>query len=1185
MTSQAWSSNEEQALASYLAEQVCLRASGRLEDECRRNYPRDVYFIGNLRPAPSDETDFGDPSAPAWLGELLNKLAPVAFGAEFLLEATGTEAEVEIGLKWACYYRVFPSFSQQSEHQRSQQGEDSGPPRNTAASAPAIPAEPEDENQSIPGNEETPEVELTPKDRQSDRQPRETLAFCFRKISCEATGIVKIARSKDDKSWTVDQMDLEEHVRQELQRAADFVAADPDRLRTTGAIDAQVRVPKSAMHSEQGFREFRASLSTEISPEWNWDIRASVKPSDAGGTTSLLDIGFEFTNSTQMSDKSPNFEPFLFDTVASFRFTNGQVTPYELEQAPRGFRYDRHLWGRGFNCAVEVDEGEVTTKQFRTTNAPTFRQLRYATSTEPEAPFDALATTPLPVLERLLDSMREYMQEWEAWHEHYHRSLPEWENRYGSEFEADRQRFATEIDRFETGLGLLQQNPDALLAFQLTNEAFRRGANDSWRIFQVVFLVTQIPGILALENGNPEGLEEREQVDIIYFPTGGGKTEAYLGVTVFHCFFDRLRGKSAGVGVWARFPLRLLTVQQMQRFADIIGTAELVRTEQADERLNGESVDGFAVGYFVGQGGTPNQLTEPRMGEPPSAEWSKACDPSARQAWKAIMRCPSCKTSSLTVDFDEASVRLLHRCSNDGCRFPQGVIPVYVVDNDIYRYLPSVVVGTIDKLASLGNQRKFSLLLGEVDGTCRRHGYFKGQCCQTGCRDKKLLVFARPPGVSGPSMFVQDELHLLREGLGTFDSHYETFTQRLLQEFGQDTPLKVIASSATIEAFDRQVEHLYGRKKDQARVFPAPGPSLASSFYADTLDYPQRLFVGIIPHNKTIFNAVLELLSYYQQVLQQLQSLSDHDASPYGGDLKPGSKEWDVLLDFYATSVAYFLAGRDLNSIRTDLDAAVNSELENAELRPAELLELTGSTTTDDVTRILDRLQTPVTTRDVSDIVLATSMISHGVDIDRLNAMFFYGMPRQNAEYIQASSRVGRSHVGVIFNCLHPARERDQSHYAYFNKFHEFLGQLVEPVAINRWSKFSVHRTLPGLFMGVLLQLLSNRHGNGSPNRYYLVDFVKREISRGNIRAEQFIPLLQEAYAGGSSDPATADLFSDEIALLVRQFLDQIVAAGVHQQWVRDTLIPQPMSSLREVDELLDIELDDAGTRWAARSR
>ena len=283
--------------------------------------------------------------------------------------------------------------------------------------------------------------------------------------------------------------------------------------------------------------------------------------------------------------------------------------------------------------------------------------------------------------------------------------------------------------------------------------------------------------------------------------------------------------------------------------------------------------------------------------------------------------------------------------------------------------------------------------------------------------------------------------------------------------------------------------------------------------------------------------------------------------------------------------MTYFRAGRDLNSIRTDLDAAVNSDLQRDGYRAAEVFELTGSTSTDEVTRILERLETPIASADQSDVVLATSMISHGVDVDRLNAMVFYGMPQQNAEYIQASSRVGRSHPGIVFTCLHPARERDQSHYSYFMKFHEYLGQLVEPVAINRWSKFSVQRTLPGLFMAVLLQLVANRSGNDNPNRYYMIDFVKREISRGNIRAGQFIDLLQQAYSAGLSGTGVWDTFADEISLRVPQFLDQIVAAGVHETFVSETLLPRPMNSLRDVDDLLEIEIDDAGARWASRSR
>jgi len=158
----------------------------------------------------------------------------------------------------------------------------------------------------------------------------------------------------------------------------------------------------------------------------------------------------------------------------------------------------------------------------------------------------------------------------------------------------------------------------------------------------------------------------------------------------------------------------------------------------------------------------------------------------------------------------------------------------------------------------------------------------------------------------------------------------------------------------------------------------------------------------------------------------------------------------------------------------------------------------------------------------------------------RFNAMIFYGMPRQNAEYIQASSRVGRLHVGIVFNCLHPARERDQSHYTYFKKFHEFLGQLIEPVAINRWAKLSINRTLPGLFMSVLLQLIANRSGENNPNRYYMLDFVKQKITSGNLKMDDFIPILEVAYLVSSGSTVSEQDFRQEIRCVLSRFIDAV---------------------------------------------
>jgi hypothetical protein len=340
--------------------------------------------------------------------------------------------------------------------------------------------------------------------------------------------------------------------------------------------------------------------------------------------------------------------------------------------------------------------------------------------------------------------------------------------------------------------------------------------------------------------------------------------------------------------------------------------------------------------------------------------------------------------------------------------------------------------------------------------------------------------------------------------------------------------------------------------------------------------------VGIIPHNKTLFNAVLELIQYYHEAIQDLQRLATGDHNPYSGAILPGTPAWYSLVDYYATSLTYFISNRDLNSLRTDLDTVVSENLQRQRYTPLQIAELTGATSSEDVTRILEQLEQPLPTQgNAPTTVLATSMVSHGVDVDRFNVMFFYGMPRQNAEYIQASSRVGRSSVGIVFNCLSPARERDQSHYAYFSKFHEFLGRLVEPVAINRWSKFSIRRTMPGLFMGILLQLLANRPGVTKPGRYYTLTFIRQELSSGRLRIDDFVPLLTAAYRVENPVTVGEHIFRAEIQSRIPIFVDQIIQASNQYSFVSEALKPfGPMNSLREVDEELVIELSRAGRDW-----
>lgn len=1196
MTARNWTDDDEVRLAEYLVERFHHRTTGRAEPECVRNFPRDVYFVGNLRPEPQGDTS----SVPLQLADLLTKVSPTAFGAEFLLGGITNQDGVNVTLNWSCYYRIFPTFEQQRSQQLRRDADEATDAEQPSGSRTGSPHDNNEEGDPVSSlnatgleseqaeqdssraESDSPEIAATRKDRHRSRVPNDSLFIRFRKVSCSASGLIKFIQSPNGE-WDVDSIPLTDSIARELLRVQHSISQDNERLKTNTDPNSHIAVPETAVSSKEQYRIFLQSFGQDITPHWSWSVTCTITPAAQPAKGDLV-LAFEFSNISAIGSESPNTEGYFFDTRAHFEFPNALVRPFELLIAPKGFRYDRNVWGRGVNCSVSMDANDAKTQTFDTTHLPVYSQLRFETQNTPAASFSDLAKNPNDALQSILKAMRAYSDEWNVARSEYVARDSTWDATHGPEFDRDRDIYLEEIKRFENGCNAISSNADVRLAFQLTNETFAKGPKTQWRLFQIVFLVSQIPGIASLASNDAFGTRDREFVDIIYFPTGGGKTEAYLATIIFHCFFDRIRGKTAGVTAWTRFPLRLLTLQQTQRVLDVIGTAELVRSAHKDPRLSGREVNGFSVGYFVGEGGSPNAIANPHGNQYSKPEdyalWSTVNDAAARQKWKRAVRCPACPGSKVVVDFDVAATRLIHRCTNSTCKFPGGILPILIVDNEIFRYLPTVIVGTIDKLAGIGNQRKFAMLLGQVAGSCSIHGYYLGECCQRDCRDRRRLNAIPPKGLSGPTLFVQDELHLLKEGLGTFDGHYETFTQQLLIEFGSATKLKIIASSATIEAFERQVNHLYGRESGKARIFPSLGPTNGKSFYAYTRPFPQRLYVGVLPHNKTIFNAVLEIIEISTREIQALYKVPAGSANPFGGSVSPGSTAWHQLIDFYWSTLTYFSSNRELNSIRTDIEGDVVPSLLRDGCLPIELPELTSNTSTDDVSTILEKLEQPGKQGAPLDVVLATAMVSHGVDIDRLNSMIFYGMPRQNAEYIQASSRVGRSHVGVVFNCLHPVRERDQSHYSYFIKFHEFLGQLVEAVAINRWAKYSINRTLPGLFMATVLQICANRFGGERPGLFTKLAFVRGKVSDGTLNRQQFIDILKRAY--GVTNPSThAEVtFHDEIETRVNQYFDWIVSPGTSEEWLSNVLFPKPMRSLRDVDEPIKIELDAIGTHW-----
>lgn len=606
MSSYAWNDFEEWELSKYISSQVYNRASGEYYNQCQYNYPRDVYFIGNIKPITMQNNTQSSVD-----NELSTKISPVAFGADFRVSADRETLAFIINLSWNCYYRIFPTYQQQLNHQHpGDNNEQEENDINVDSINEDVISELELSEDIEEENDTQTDAPVIPvHNRRRVKANRDSLFIVFKKVNCSAQGEVQLIRANGE--WSIDTADLTSAISLEISRTQDIILSDPLRIKTGGAIDTNMRVPDNVLLSETDYITFINSFNTTIIPQWRWDIRVNIHP-DEVTTDNAFILNIEFINSTFSAENPSTYEPFFFNAVAKFIFTNCIVLPFELELAPKGFRYNKDMMGRGFNCAICV----INSSEFETSNTPIYTQMRYKTRTTPPALFADLATDPVPLLRDIYSEMLRYIDIWEQERRVYIARFSDWASKYEGEFNNNLQNYNDEISLFEQGLNLIANNTDVLLAFKLTNETFKRGdpGKISWRLFQIVFLVTQIPGIYALANPISPYVDERKKVDIIYFPTGGGKTEAYLATLVFHCFFDRLRGKTAGVTVWTRFPLRLLTLQQTQRLGDVIGIAELVRKEQTDARLSGQGIDGFAVGYFVGKEATPNEIYRPRPG-------------------------------------------------------------------------------------------------------------------------------------------------------------------------------------------------------------------------------------------------------------------------------------------------------------------------------------------------------------------------------------------------------------------------------------------------------------------------------------------------------------------------------------------------------------------------------------------
>ena len=638
-------------------------------------------------------------------------------------------------------------------------------------------------------------------------------------------------------------------------------------------------------------------------------------------------------------------------------------------------------------------------------------------------------------------------------------------------------------DRIAEGLDLLATHPDLFTAFTLANRAMALQARKRdpsryattpprWRLFQLAFLLLNIAGL------HDPTHPDRARVELIFFPTGGGKTEAYLGVIAFALLLRRLRGRlrpdgGYGVAVMLRYTLRLLTLDQLQRAATLVCALETLRRNDI-ERL-GEVR--FSVGLWVGRTATANTLAE--VGEKITT-WRTQRDNKKADSPLPLRHCPWC---GFELDPDTATlqpaksspthVRVL--CKNfRGCDFGQGNkrhadegIPLIFVDEQVYRELPSFLVATVDKFAMLPWRAEAGMLFGRVHS--REGRQFYGTPDSTiPARSAEVI----PGGLRPPELIVQDELHLISGPLGTMVGLYETAIEALCatgREGGARVQPKILASTATVRRARRQILSLFGR--DSVSLFPPPGPDEGDTFFARVDRVADgRLYLGVAAGGRAMKAVLLKLY------VNLLTAAWRHVSVPPVAD---------TPADPYTTVVGYFNALRELGGMRRLVEDEVRQRCAKiAEHGPeggaqsarwfrvrelGEPVELTSRESTGSIGRTRARLKLPHPDEEHVDVLLASNMISVGVDIDRLGLMVVAGQPKTTSEYIQATSRVGRqaNWPGLVVTALNLHKPRDRSHYERFTAWHESFYRHVEATSLTPFSAPALERGFAGALLAM----------------------------------------------------------------------------------------------------------------------
>lgn len=581
-----------------------------------------------------------------------------------------------------------------------------------------------------------------------------------------------------------------------------------------------------------------------------------------------------------------------------------------------------------------------------------------------------------------------------------------------------------------------------------------------WRPFQLAFFLLSLRGLW-----NPEH-DDRHIVDLIWFPTGGGKTEAYLAVAAFEMLrrrlIDGVRGN--GTAIIKRYTLRLLTIQQFERAGGLICSLETMRRK-------GEiaCTEPFSLGLWVGGDSSPNDFSG-RDGAIGDLNRILATIGKVEGVRVPLKQCPVCGTVIVKSPKDEGSDGVGLRevpgavevfCPNDLCAFHDS-LPISYIDEYLYAKPPTMLLGTIDKFAMLA------------------------------WRHEARAFFGSDSNVDPPSLIIQDELHLISGPLGTMAGIYEAAIDTVIAKRGRRA--KYICATATIRRADDQIRKLYGR---EAALFPPPGLDASDSFFSRVMkEVPGRLYIGSMGqgHTPTFSNVIAStaLLAAGGEMRERIGNLAD---------------TWWTLVAYHNSKREL---GKTLSLARDDIPARLKALGEKRRVSGGGVKELSANLKDSEIPEALHQLAQEIPSANALDFVACTNMLSVGVDVQRLGLMMVNGQPKTVSEYIQASSRVGRDNKrlpGIVFALFSPSKPRDRSHYEFFRAFHKGYYRHVEPTSVTPYALPAQDRGLHGAFLA-LVRMTSSIYENSHASKILQKEAEVRAL------AEAFLERIEAARDG-----------------------------------------------------------------------